>query len=84
MIKADRERLSVVSLIERVARLREHAAWPEGTRSVKACETHMAWVCRTDRDGGTLEKAERAAQVDCGSLGAPERGSHGGGGRDCA
>ncbi|ABC34989.1 hypothetical protein [Burkholderia thailandensis] len=76
MIKADRERLSVVSLIEKVARLREPAAWPDGTQSVKAIETHMSWVFLTDRHAWKLKKPVRAPQLDFRSLAARERFCH--------
>ncbi len=58
---------------QKVAQLRESAAWPDGTRSVKTIETHMSWVFLTDRHAWKLKKPVRAPMLDFRSVAARER-----------
>ncbi|KVD88308.1 hypothetical protein WI90_21140 [Burkholderia ubonensis] len=76
MIEADTARLRAIELSEKVAQLREPAAWPDGTRTVKAIETHMSWVFLTDRHAWKLKKPVRAPQLDFRSLAARNRFCH--------
>ncbi|AGK51086.1 MULTISPECIES: hypothetical protein [Burkholderia] len=76
MIDADRGRSPVASLMEKVARLREPATWPDGAHAVTAIETHMSWVFLTDRHAWKLKKPVRASQLDFRSLAARARFCH--------
>ncbi len=62
-----------ITLSDKVAALRMPAAWPDGTRSVEAVETHMSWVFLTDRYAWKLKKPVRAPQLDFRTLAARHR-----------
>nr|WP_239511555.1 hypothetical protein [Burkholderia sp. JP2-270] len=62
-----------ITLRDKVAALREPAAWPDGTRSVEGVETHMSWVFLTERYAWKLKKPVRAPQLDFRTLAARHR-----------
>ncbi|MPV68369.1 hypothetical protein [Burkholderia sp. BE17] len=65
-----------IALNEKVAALRTPGAWPDGTTTVTAVETHMSWVFLTDRHAWKLKKPARAPQLDFRSLAARRRFCH--------
>lgn len=62
-----------ITLSDKVAALRMPAAWPDGTRSVEAVETHMSWVFLTNWCAWKVKKPVRAPQLDFRTLAARHR-----------
>ena len=58
------------TLHDKVAALREPAAYPEATTAVEAVETHMSWVFLTDAHAYKLKKPVRYDVLDFRSLAA--------------
>ncbi len=62
------EETQTLGLDVKVAFLRSPAAYPEGTRAVRAIETHMSWVFLTDDFAYKLKKPVRYSYLDFGSI----------------